>query len=337
MHRRSFGRWFSVAGLSLVATCAVACGSSDSNGGGSSDLGGGSGACFPTDPSCGLAGSECLAMVDNSTQSKFAFRVHQLIATAPAALTGFVQSNILDKNVPLDLQTCYQYGHGWVTWLFQLDTSASTLTIGGGPPMAKGAAQTGTCFVDFTDATSGVEVKPATAHATIGADGKVTADVIDSVALPMFLDDAGQSVVVLPLHKLELESMQVSADHNCIGKFNGDTLDPALSCVPAPPATAWTPGGSLQAYITVEESDKVLVKDLNESLCVLLAGDPKYKDANGNCTRTNGVIDVKGDWDAASNTAGGAEDAFHLVASWAAGAMKVSGTATKLDCSDSAP
>lgn len=337
MHR-GFGTWFSAAGFSLVAACAVSCSSSDSSGGGAGGSGGGaSGACFSTDPACGLAGSECLAMTDNSTESKFGFRIHQLVATAPPALTGFIQTGILDKNVPLDLENCYQYGRGWVSWLVELDTAANKLTIGGGPPMAKGGAQAGTCFISFTDTASSVEIKPATTNATLGADGKVTADPIDSLALPMYLDDSGSSYVVLPLHQVTFDSLQVSADHDCIGKFNGDTLDPELSCVPPGGQTAWTPGGSLEAYITVEESDTVLVKDLSETLCALLSGDPKYKDANGKCTRTNGVIDVKGDWDAASNTAGGAQDAFHLVASWAAGAMKVKGTATKLDCSDAAP
>lgn len=300
--------------------------------------GGLSGACFGTDPVCGIGNSACYAMIDNVGQATQTFRIHQVVAQSPPALKG-LQTLILTPNVPLKLEACNTFGKGRITWLFSWDSATKKLTMGGGPPMPDGTkAKDGTCMLDIDDTANGQHLQPVTVDATVGADGTVTASAFPQIALPIYLDDTGSSVVYLPARNLHLADMKITDGGNCIGHFRGDTL-PADTCVPPAGEYAWTTGGTLKGTITVADSDKVWVSDLKESLCVVLSGDPTtYSDGvlgNQHCKKDGaGNILLKGDWDLATDSARapGTGDSFQLVADFAAGAFKVNGTKSTLTC-----
>lgn len=313
-------------------------GSGGSGGSDGSTDGGSLGACFGTDPACGIGNSPCYAMTDNAGQTTQSFRIHQIVAQAPPALKG-LQTLVLSPNVPLKLDACNLYGKGRINWLFSYDTTAQKLTIGGGPPMPDASkAKDGTCMLDIDDTAAGIHMKPGTVDATVAADGTVTASSLDEIALPIYLDDAGASVVYLPVRKLHLENLKVTDGGNCMGHFRGDEL-PTDTCVAPAGEYAWTTGGVIKGTITVEDSDKVFVKDLSESLCVLLSGDPTtYGDGdvgNVHCKKDGaGKPTLKGDWDLATDAAvaAGTGDSFQLVADFAAGAFKVTGTKSTMTC-----
>lgn len=330
-----------------AAVVAAACSSSDSNG---SAGAGASGSGCPGDQ-CAFKSSPCLAVADNTGSAKADFRISQLIVKAPASLAQtFVQKVVINQNMrlPYDQSTCQVYGTGQFSWLFSVDSSG-TLTTGGGAPIPdQAAAQGGTCFIHFTDKTSNVEVQPVQVPLTIGDDGSFDSPLIPDIRVPIFLDPQGTSVVLLPLHQVSVQSLpgggviddtgKGTKVGNCIGKYRSD-LDPDLSCIPEDSFTYFENGAALSGFIKVDESDEVFVKDLSETLCVLLSGDATtYGDGvsqNQHCKKDgNGQIVVRGDWDSASNTAKDGGDAFRLQAEFAASAIKIRGTATKFDCSD---
>ncbi len=335
----------------LAATCiaslAAACSSSDSSNPGTG--GGGSGGPCPG-AECGYASSACLAVGDNTGAARTQLRMIQLVTTAPPALTSnFVEDTILNKNLRFAYGSCPLYGTGEFSWLFDWDTAAGKLTMGGGALLPdENAAKSGTCFLQFHDDTSGIDVAPATVDAPLGADGKFDAT-FDKIVIPIFLNPTATSYVLLPLHQVHVRTTDTgavtdnagtpSATGNCLGTYKAAAL-PVTSdvyCIPDDNYSYFTPGGQLDGYVTVAESDAVWVKDLQESLCVLLSNDPAtYKDVDtSKCKRdAQGNITLKGDWDSATNSAMAGGDSFHLVAQFAANAVKINGTATKFDCSD---
>ncbi len=342
------GSWV-CAGVVSFAFAAAGCSSSDSAapgaggsgggaGSGGSDAGGG--ACFPTDPTCGLSGSPCLAMTDNSasTSKMIGWRYSMITVQAPESLKS-LQTLILDKKVPYTLDACYQYGNGQISWLMAYDTSGATpeLLVGSGPPIPAGTdPRLGTCFVDRNDGT--FDIKPVRVPVTVAADGTVTGTPLDFVVLPVYLNNEGTTSVDLPIHQLGFNDTKLSADKNCVGSFMGDTLDPISNCAPQTGKPGWNKGGTLAGYITVDDSDSVFVTDIGSSLCVVLSGDPlTYGDGvvgNQHCKKTAGHPTIRGDWDAATNKAvtAGTGDAFHLVVDFAASAITIKGTTKSLDC-----
>lgn len=274
----------------------------------------------------------------------------QLVTTAPPALTEqFVEDTILNKNLRFAYDSCPLYGTGEFSWLFDWDTASGKLTMGGGALLPdESAAKSGTCFLQFHDDTSGIDVAPMTVDSTVGADGKFDAT-FDKIVIPIFLNPTATSLVLLPLHQVHIRNTaggmlmddagNPSPTGNCIGAYKGAAL-PITSdvyCIPDDNYSYFDPGGELDGYITVDESDEVWVKDLDESLCVLLSDDPAtYKDDDTHkCKRdAEGKLTLRGDWDAATNTAMAGGDSFHLIAKFAASAVKIKGTATQFDCSD---
>jgi hypothetical protein len=339
--------------LALAATCAAAlaaaCSSSDSSTPGGAGGGGAGGPCPGSD--CAYASSACLAIGDNTGATRVQLRMMQLVTTAPPALTEqFVEDTILNKNLRVAYDTCPLYGTGEFSWLFDWDTTTGKLTMGGGALLPnEAAAKAGTCFLHFTDPQSGITVAPKTADSTVGADGKFDVTFDDVVVIPIFLNPQATSYVLLPLHKLHVRTTQggmlmdnaghASPTGNCIGAYRGADLPITndVYCLPDDNYSYFEPGAELDGYVTVDESDTVWVQDLKESLCVLLSDDPAtYKDVETNKCKRDGdnKITLKGDWDSATNTAKPGGDSFHLVAKFAASAVKIKGTATQFDCSD---
>jgi hypothetical protein len=169
---------------------------------------------------------------------------------------------------------------------------------------------------------SGDGIAPIEIPFTLAADGTFSTDPIPSVKVPVFTDITATTVVYLPLHDTVLKNAKLSDDHNCIGRFAHEKLSPTTECAADPPAVEYFEnGGTLEGYISLEEADQVDVELLGTSLCVLLTGDPaQYADMQepiSRCVREAGAIKFKGDWCAATNMAGGCQDAVRLAADFA--------------------
>jgi hypothetical protein len=242
-----------------------------------------------------------------------------------------VQDAIISAKSALDQPDCYQYGKAQFNLLMQIDTAQKTLTLGGGVPQALiGDPKDGTCWADFVDSTSSLEVKPVTTPYTESADG-LTAELADFV-MPIYLEDETNvdSYVLVPLHEMTF-SAKLSEDKNCVGRYAHETLDYDVAlCKPAQDQFAWQNGGRYEGYITVEEADNVMVVSLGQSLCVVLTGDPaKWKGTNNDCKTSTGFTAEgglpKGDWCAATNSEGGCQDAWYLSIDFAASAIDIRG------------
>ncbi len=347
-----------IIGFALAAVGALAGCSSDTapaNGGGGNSGGGGAGggnsgsggagggnsggggagggnssgaACALTAAGCKTAISNCVSLVDNKDLKTFGLRISQLTVTKPAALASGVISTVVNNAVASNYTACtigssadsiYGTGTGTFSWLLEFDTVAGTLKTGGAKPVAD--PTTGYCFVNDS------KIKPFSAKSPIAADGKFAIVDGQDLTVPIYLDAAAKNVVLLPLHKARLFNGTISADKNCIGKYNADGLQPDNTCKPDPDAKIYTfvTGASLEGYMTLEESDGVEIESLGgQSLCVLLTGQSD----NGKpakCPREAGKLTVAGDFCSATNSAGGCNDAVQLSASFAASGVTING------------
>lgn len=299
---------------------------------------------------CTYADSACLAIADNTGSDRMDLRMTQLNITFPEALKNkFLQDTVINKAMRLAYEeSCNYSGDGRFSWLFSWDKSTKKLTTGGGPPIAgEPGAKKGTCFIDFTEPKSGKEVKPQELDLEIGDDGTFEVSGID-VVVPIFLP--GEGSVLLPLREVHVKTLpgksitddegNPSSTGNCLGTYRKD-LDPATGCYPDDDITYFDNGASLEGYITVEDAEGVWISDMATSLCVLLGkqkDEIKVKGGDGtHCKRDDdGNILLKGDWDSATNSRveDGTGDSFQLKGEFAASAVKILGTATKMDCSD---
>ncbi len=320
MKRYPGGLAILAVGAALVAGCSSSS-KKKSNSGGS---------CKPTAAECYAAGpdgpgNECLAKADN-TGSKYQLRVSQLQVASPVTLAApFMQDSIITRKINFAQPACNQQGEGNFNILFEFDTTAQTLTAGASAPQSLiGAPTKGTCFAKFTDQTSGIDVAPVTVPYTLSGDTYSAS--LDNWVLPIYIQSTLTSYALLPLHKITVTAT-LSSNHDCVGKYNADQLDPSSLCATEFP---WTNGGSFDAYITVAEADTVDVADLGESLCVLMSGDPatwKGTDAKHTCKgsdqyKNTGKLPT-GDWCSTSNSATGCTDSWHLVTKFAASAIKI--------------
>jgi uncharacterized membrane protein YgcG len=281
------------------------------------------GRCAPTDPSCPALGVECLALYDYSGQPSFTLRMAQLSITRPAVLMTDVLYSIIGDGVNVNLPTCNVSGKGTFCWLMQFDTERGTLLTGGAKPKADPTA--GYCF-ERDQANS---IAPIEVAAPIAADGSFTAAPIDFLSIPIYLDMTATGLVRLPLHDVRIGGT-VSADQNCIGGFNADGLEPVNNCKPdlGLGIEYFLNGATLEGYILLEDADQVVVEVINQSLCVLLSGDPATYGDGGDpmrCRRDAGDrIVLTGDWCSTSNSAGGCQDSMRLTAGIAASAVALS-------------
>ena len=321
------------ASLGVLALSSIGCGDgSGSSTGGSGGTGGSTGgstggttAGSPCDPACdankGIA-SACVAIEDNSAAATYGLRMSQLTINKPDELTAAknpVVAGIIAKGVTMNLPDCNLNGGGTFSWLLQFDSATGKLKTGGATIQDDPTA--GYCFVNgMLGATA---VAPLTVDATPDADGKFSVAVGGNVVVPIFLTDEN-NYVLLPLSNAKIINATLSADHNCIGKYNADKLDPANQCLPP----EFTNAASLDAFITLEDADTVPIESLGKSLCALLTktddgGTPKK------CPRDAGTnkITSKGDWCSTTDAAATADcaDAFKLGADFAASAVKITG------------
>lgn len=276
------------------------------------------GPCAPDVSKCAGAASSCLALELACETNPRLLRVSELAVSAPAGLTGAV-GNILAGAARADLEDCYLKGSGTFSWLLQLDAAKSTLKLGTAP--GADTPESGYCFETTSVDVAGtpVTVVPVIVSATVDASGVVQAEEIDSHTVVI---DLGGTYLPLPLRALRFVETLVSADGACIGQFNAANLRTDNLCLPEDGIPSFLPGGKLEAYITLEESDGLIIETLGMSVCALLTGTDDGG-APKRCPRTAGVIDVEGDWCAQSNDAASptCHDAVHFMATFAAGAV----------------
>jgi hypothetical protein len=302
-----------LGGLSAVAAIVtmVACGGSNNgNTGGSGGTGTtsatgttssatGAGACAPK-ASCIATDKDCIGLVDNSGKAKFGLRMSELDITTPDALTKGIIKQTVQSSVTPNVPSCNLMGAATFSWLIQFDTAAGTLKTGGAKPVTDPTA--GYAFDDemVTQGTATFHVQPITVMSMPDASGNFTTPKsTDTLYIPIFLDATGTQVVLLPMHDAALDMGTLSANRNCIGKFNAAGLQPSNSCLSDDTTPEFITGGTLSGYITLEEADTVTVSALQESLCVLLSGDAStYGDGakpTAHCKRTNNAINFQGD------------------------------------------
>lgn len=283
----------------------------------------------PCSPGASCAGSksECLALTDYTDKPQFTLRMADLTLTAPAVLSSGAVASIVKGGVTLNLAECNLAGTGTFSWLLQFDTATGKLKAGGAKPTATPA--NGYSFVN--EMVGGFPIAPVEADAPI-KEGKFAMAMGVDLTIPIYLDADAKTVVLLPLHAAKLTGT-ISADNNCIGKYNSKGLKPAENCTATPddPAFIGADGkadsdGTLDGFITLDEADKVEVSALKQSLCVILSGDPSQFGDNGTptnkCKRdVNGKILFEGDWCAASNDTA-CKDSVKLKANYAASAVK---------------
>ncbi len=332
----------SYAALAALASVAAGCGKSGSSGTATTGSGttGAGDQCAPG-TGCPSVKSDCLGLVDNSSKTPFALRMSHLTVTKPTVLATGATKTLLDQGVAIDLPNCMSQSDppsqffpptdalGTFSLLMQFDTTAGTLTVGGGSPEMDPTA--GYCFVNQT--IQSFMIKPLVVQAPLGSDGSFDIAMPENVVLPVFSDIMSTNVILLPLQQIRLHDAKVSSDHNCIGTFNAN-LDPNNLCLADDQTPQYIDGGSLDGFASLEDADKVVVSQLGgKSLCVLLTGDSacaQYCDATkSKCARdANNQIVFKGDWCSTTNAAATdtCHDAVQLTGTFAASsvAMKTS-------------
>jgi hypothetical protein len=286
-----------------------------------------SGACAPK-AVCSASGSTCLAHVDQSAATVLDFRMAQLDFTAPVAFTQGIVKSVFEGNVTPSDPACNLNGSATFSWLLRFDTAAGTLTTGGSKPVPVSSGPY--AFVDamFMNGTNLVHVAPVTVPASV--TGCAFSSNAGDVVIPMFLDAQGFQSVLLPLRALRFFNGTLSASRGCIGRYNAEGLDPANSCLPDFQHSAFVDGASLDAFISLEDADGIVVAPLSETLCVMLSGNAaQYGDGTKpvqKCKRdANNQIVFEGDWCAATNQAASPScaDAVRVAATFAAQAVQV--------------
>jgi hypothetical protein len=296
-----------------------------------------SNSCTPT-PGCTIdngkcGASTCLPMANN-TGSVLDFRFRRLNIIAPPSLTFAVnptlQTAIINSAVDLNAKSCAEVGKGTFSWLLRVDKNAKTITTGGAPPPTDPFGA-GYCFYNHTvtvgDAGAPINVQPVTVPFTNTGDTYQTS-AIDKLYVPIFLDEKGTSVIILPLSKPILKDVTITENGNCIGSLNTDAL--AKDCTDSfSDCSKWRTAGSLGGFITLEDADTVAIRELNQTLCVVLT---QTAPANKCARDGTGKITAKGDFCSTSNKAGDCADSFWLASTFAAAAVKINDGSTTPTC-----
>lgn len=290
--------------------------------------------CAPTDPICNQVESDCIALYDNSGLDKFGLRVQQTTIFKPDAFASGLEYSAITQSMTMNLPECYLAGGGTINWLVELDLTTQTARVGGSKPVADPFE--GYTFVDeVVEVDTGVflNVSPASVSGTLMPDGSVLTDPIPSVTVPIYLDQAATSFIMVPVREARVYDGRLSEDRNCVGYFNAEELDPDKACLPElnKDVKSFVEDAKLEGYILLEEADDVIVTafGLNRSLCVVLAQDVGEFGQGSNPTRCarkqDGSIKFPGDWCAATNGPADATcfDASRFFLSFAASGVKI--------------
>jgi hypothetical protein len=263
----------------------------------------------------------CMPMAKNEGKTVIDFRIRRLNVASPQALAvSVVQKSIVDKGINLNAKECGELGDGAFNWLIRFDKTTGIVKTGGAPP-SPDPFGIGYCFVDTT--IQGLPIKAIEAKLTVNGNKYSIDTAIEKLNVPVFVGGKVDKPVILPLSKVFVKDVTVSENDNCIGSFNypaltADCLDPRDDC------SRWHTAGALGGFITLEESDGVVLADLGgKSLCLQLTGGPPDEANPLKCKREGGKIVAKGDFCSTTNSAGGCQDSYWLAATFAAAAVKI--------------
>ncbi len=223
---------------------------------------------------CPAADKACIGLVSNQSLTKFGLRLSELDLTAPASFTTGIVGQVVAGAVLPSVPACNIQGSATFSWLLQFDTVAGTLKTGGARPVTN--PNLGYSFDDemITQGTTTFHIQPVTyPGVTPDAAGTFSVTIGQDLVMPIFLDAAGTSVVLLPMHAVRLVMGTLSSNQDCIGSYDAAGLQPANNCQPDATTPEFLDGGSLDGYITLEDADTVVIATLGESLCVLLSGN----------------------------------------------------------------
>jgi hypothetical protein len=296
--------------------------------------------CDPSNNSCPGAGTACkidkakcgdpatcMPLADNTGKSVVDLRIRRLNVVAPPSLATGVIPGVVTKGVDLKRPDCGENGDNAFNWLIRLDKTAGTLVTGGAPPVADPVA-TGYCF--FKKNINGLDIQREQVKATI-AGNTFTTEAIPLLSVPIFVGGDIANTVILPIREAVLKSGTLSADGNCVGSFNAKALDDTCSVLDPDTCSKWRTDGIIGGYITLEDSDKVMIDVVSSSLCVLLTKSAKDP-ATNKCKRVNGQIDGQGDFCSTTKQPGGCKDSFWLSATFAASAVKINDGSGDVNC-----
>jgi hypothetical protein len=272
---------------------------------------------------CHYQVAECLPLHDNAAAPKFGLRMADLSLTAPPSLANTPFKAALAYGVTPAEPDCHLNGSGMTSWLLAFDTLAGTVKTGGAKPPADPALGYSFLDEDYPIIGGTLHVAPVVLDAPIDAACS-TSSTVGDFTLPVHLGAMANTLFLLPLRQARFVNLTVSGDHDCIGKYNATTLDPADGCLPDAAHPAFTPGAQIVAFIDLEQADTIPINTIAQSLCLLLSGDAAtYGDGGqptNRCKRVNGKILFQGDWCTATNQAGSAQcnDAVYLEGAFAA-------------------
>ncbi len=282
------------------AAGASAAGAAGSSAAAAGSGGGATGPCYPTDPSCGIPGSTCQSLVDQTSNSVKNLRINQIIVTAPKALaSSTVQTLILDKNTYFKNAACYQDGlakGGLFNWLLQIDTVGNTLKTGG----AQAPADPSVGYSFFSGTVSSLMVAPITVPLTLTPMGTgewtvQTAMSFPKLYVPVFQTDPTLPPIILPISNGQINMGDLREGGNCIGRFRGGAgelvYDPgSMACLAGGDYSTndmdntnggfylFVHGATLTGAITIAEADQVPLTSLPPvngmpvTLCAFIAG-----------------------------------------------------------------
>lgn len=302
----------------------VAAGSSTGEPGPTGASGGGAPA--PSCPPSALcdAGPVCLSLEDYDDKQIFNLRMSRFTFTAPKALAEdhHVQNAVVGGVTP-NLPGCGVNGPATFSWIMQFNMSASTLQTG----IAKLVTDPteGYTFINEPMMQGGTTypIGPVAFHdVDLSSDGSFSVKEGLDLNVPIYLDSTGTNFVIIPLHKARMFAGRVAPDHNCIGHYNAEGLDPAKGCAGDISHPLFIAGAKVDGYITLEEADTIVSTSFGISLCFFLTGKGDGG-APVKCARSNGAIVAEGDWCSATNDGASCTDAVRLAADFAASAVRV--------------
>jgi hypothetical protein len=276
---------------------------------------------------------ECLAATSNVGRAEPGFRIAQLSIATPATLRDGLWAMLGGDVFGPAIPACGLSNAGTTSWLLQLDPVLGQVRTGIAAPSDGTDAPQSYAFYDATITLAGQprHIAPLTLDVTADAQGRLQTVTPGDLDVQLFWPAAYGGApegdpTVFPLHGVTLRDVEISASQNCVGSYTPGNVTIGDGCGYG---EVFSPGGSIDAFISLEEADGLTVNIVNQSLCALLAGAAPAWDGAGQpatrCARTNGVIDFAGDWCAATNAPADASchDALRFHADFAASAAVI--------------
>lgn len=273
------------------------------------------GSCTSTSACALSCGDEttCLPLANNAGKDVVDLRFRRLNIAAPPALAGsFIQRVVVDTNLDLAAPRCAETGTGLFSWIMRVDLARNVLTTGGAPPAADPFGR-GFCFADLLIGET--HIAPITTPVERTGNTFRTLEQLD-LNIPIYQDTT--NALILPISAARVEGATLSADGNCIGRFNAAALD-GTCAEDRTLCSKWQTGGALGGFITLENADRVTIRELNRSLCAYLAAEN-----TATCARDGaGRISYRGDYCSTDRMPGSCADSVWLAATFAASAVSI--------------